>query len=79
MKFKDPSVESEQQIRKDLDDLNENMLQAFRNLEESWYVSLLTPVTPEQLVKIWLEDIFHFFIHLSAKVNQEYKPVLPKY
>lgn len=35
MKFKDPSIESEQQIRKDLDDLNENMLQAFRNLEES--------------------------------------------
>lgn len=35
MKFKDPGVESEQQIRKDLDDLNENMLQAFRNLEES--------------------------------------------
>jgi len=35
MKFKDPSVESEAQIRKDLDDLNENMLQAFRTLEES--------------------------------------------
>ena len=35
MKFKDPSTESEQQIRKDLDDMNENIIQAFRNLEES--------------------------------------------
>lgn len=35
MKFKDPSAESEQQIRRDLDDLNESILQAFRNLEES--------------------------------------------
>lgn len=34
MKFKDPSTESEAQIRKDLDDLNENMQQAFRNLED---------------------------------------------
>ncbi|KAG9511029.1 V-type proton ATPase catalytic subunit A, partial [Fragariocoptes setiger] len=34
MKFKDPSKESEAKIRKDLDDLNENMQQAFRNLED---------------------------------------------
>lgn len=35
MKFKDPTVEGEQQIRRDLDDLNETVLQAFRTLEES--------------------------------------------
>ncbi len=34
MKFKDPTKESEQKIRQDLNDLNERMLAAFRDLED---------------------------------------------
>ena len=34
MKFKDPSKESEKKIRQDLNELNERMLAAFRDLED---------------------------------------------
>ncbi|CAF2331794.1 unnamed protein product [Rotaria sp. Silwood2] len=35
MKFKDPTKESEEKIKRDLDDLNERMQAAFRDLEEN--------------------------------------------
>ena len=34
MKFKDPTKESEKKIRQDLNELNEKMLAAFRDLED---------------------------------------------